>query len=50
MENLEWKNAVSEYLEAKLNSRKEMSEERFNKFEERLIVIISSNLKKREKN
>lgn len=43
------KNVVSKYLDAKLNSRKEMSEESFSKFEDRLIVIIS-NLKKRENN
>lgn len=50
MENLEWKNAVSMYLETELNSRKKMSEERFYKFEERLVVEITANLKKREKN
>lgn len=48
MENLEWKNSVSMYLETELNSRKKMSEERFNKFEERLVVKITANLKKRE--
>lgn len=48
--NFTMEKCILKYLEAGLNGRKYMSEERYSKFEDRLTVIISSNLKKRKKN